>query len=71
VGKVAIRNRLKEIRHDHRMDQTQFAEFLGVNRSLYNRWERQQTQPNPEWILKIAQKVNKSVEDIFYLDESD
>lgn len=53
------------------MNQIEFAAHLNVNRQLYNRWENQATQPSLEWILKIAQKLNKQVEDIVYLDEAE
>lgn len=66
---MAVLNRLKDIRHDHRMNQVEFAEFLGVGRSIYNRWENQHVQPELETVLKIAQKIGRSVEDIVYLDE--
>ena len=66
---MAVKNRLKDIRHDHRMNQTQFAEYIGVTRSLYNRWEHQRSQPNQEWMLKLAKRLNIKVEDIFYLED--
>ena len=66
---MAVKNRLKAIRHDHRMNQTQFAEYIGVTRSLYNRWEHQRSQPNQEWMLKLAKRLNIKVEDIFYLED--
>lgn len=66
---MAMRNRLREIRHDHRMNQTEFAEYIKVTRSLYNKWEHQHSQPNPEWMLKLAKRLNKPVEEIFYLED--
>jgi putative transcriptional regulator len=68
---MAIRNNLKDIRYDNRMDQKQFSSYLGVNQSLYNRWERQNTQPSVEWLLKISKRINKPIEDIVYLEESE
>ncbi|GAB6932197.1 helix-turn-helix transcriptional regulator [Calditerricola satsumensis] len=71
VGGMAVRNRLKELRHDHRMNQVEFADYLGVNRQLYNRWEKQAVQPSLEWVLKIAKRLGKPVEEIVYLEEED
>jgi putative transcriptional regulator len=65
---LAVRNNLKDIRYDHRMNQMEFAEYIGVNRSLYNRWEKQHTQPNVVWLLKISKILKKSIEEIVYLD---
>mgnify|MGYP001375886286 FL=1 len=66
---MAVKNRLKDIRHDHRMNQTQFAMHIGVSQPLYNRWENQRSQPNQEWMLKLAKRLNIRVEDIFYLED--
>jgi putative transcriptional regulator len=63
-----MKNRLKEIRHDHRMNQTKFSSHIGVTRSLYNKWEHQHSQPNQDWMLKLAQRLYMKVEDIFYLE---
>ncbi|SFU40830.1 helix-turn-helix transcriptional regulator [Alicyclobacillus macrosporangiidus] len=68
---MAVRNRLKELRHDNRMNQTEFAELLGVNRQLYNRWERQVAQPSVEWVLRISAKLGVPMEQIVYLDDSE
>jgi DNA-binding XRE family transcriptional regulator len=69
VKDVAVKNRLKDIRFEHKMNQTEFAEYLGVNRQLYNRWERQTSQPNAEWLLRIVKKIEKPLEEIIYEPE--
>ncbi len=66
---MAVKNRLKDIRFEHKMNQTEFAEYLGVNRQLYNRWERQTSQPNAEWLLRIVKKIEKPLEEIIYEPE--
>jgi len=53
------------------MNQVEFADYLGVNRQLYNRWEKQVVQPSLEWVLKISKRLGKSVEEIVYLEEED
>lgn len=65
---VAVRNRLKEIRHDYRMDQTEFSAFLGVNKNLYNRWENNKTQPSLEWAMKISKITAKTIDSFIYID---
>jgi len=66
---MAVKNRLKEIRHDRRMNQIQFAEFLGVAQYQYNRYELQRQQRTYDMALRIAENLNMPVEQIFYLDK--
>ncbi len=49
--------------------QTEMARLLGLQQQQYNRYERQQIHPTLETALKVAQKLNRPVESIFYLDE--
>jgi putative transcriptional regulator len=62
---VPVINHLKDIRHDLRMNQTQFANFLEIRVQQYNRYERQNVQPNLEVALYISEKLNKNVNEIF------
>lgn len=59
-----IRNRLKELRHKHMMNQTEFARYLGVLHNQYNIWERQVKQPNLDNVMKLCQTLNIKVEDL-------
>jgi putative transcriptional regulator len=61
-----LKNRLKHFRHKHEMNQKQFADFLGVQLSLYNRWELQTKQPNLESAWKLSQKLNCTINELFY-----
>lgn len=62
---MPVRNCLKELRHDKRMNQTEFANFLDMNVTQYNRYETQRMQPNLETALEISEKLNKTVNEIF------
>lgn len=66
---MAIKNRLKEIRHDHRMNQIEFSAFLGIGQSQYNRYELQRNQPTLEVALEISEKLGQTVNHIFCLDK--
>ncbi|MEH7505129.1 helix-turn-helix domain-containing protein [Neobacillus drentensis] len=66
---MPVNNRLKDLRHDHRMNQTEFADFLGISIYQYNRYERGARQPTLEVALQISEKVKRPVNDIFYLTE--
>lgn len=59
-----LKNNLKSWRHKYEMNQKEFAEFLGVNYSLYNRWEKQHGSPNRESLLKITQILKCQINDI-------
>jgi putative transcriptional regulator len=62
---MPVENNLKEIRHDYRMNQTEFADFLEISVQQYNRYEKQAVQPTLEIALKISEKVKRSVNEIF------
>lgn len=64
---MAIKNRLKEIRmKEYMMNQKEFAEFLGIDYRQYNRYENG-VVPSLEVVLKICKKLNKNIEQVFYL----
>lgn len=65
---MAVRNRLKDIRHELKIDyQADMARLLGISQFQYNRYERQKAQPTLEIALQIAGKLKIPVEQIFYL----
>lgn len=63
-----VKNKLKDLRHDRRMTQVEFAAHLGLTQYQYNRYELQRQQPTLEGALRIAQKLDMPVEHIFYMD---
>lgn len=67
---MGVRNRLKQIRHELQIDhQLEMAAHLGLSQQQYNRYERQAVQPTLETAIKIAIKLNRSVEEIFFIDD--
>lgn len=66
---MAVKNTLKELRHDRRMNQTEFAEFLQISVHQYNRYEKGVRQPTLEIALQISEKVKQPVNEIFYLTD--
>ena len=52
-----MKNRLKRFRHKLEMDQKEFAAYLGVNYSMYNRWEKQNVQPNVEKLVYLRNRL--------------
>lgn len=66
---MPVHNKLKDLRHDHRMNQTEFADFLQISVHQYNRYEKGVRQPTLEIALQISEKVKRPVNDIFYLTD--
>ncbi|AHJ86749.1 helix-turn-helix domain-containing protein [Bacillus sp. ZZQ-131] len=58
----AIGKRVKEIRAELKMSQSQFAESIGVSKSLISLIELSRKKPSVETINKIAKKGNVSVD---------
>lgn len=67
---MGVKNKLKEIRmREYMMNQTEFAELIGIKRSTYNTLELGKVQGNIETSLIIAKALNRRVEDIWYLED--
>lgn len=49
--------------------QNEMADFLGIQQQQYNRYEKQTVQPSLEVALRMAKKLKRTVDDIFYLEE--
>lgn len=66
---MRVKNKLLDIRLQRGFKfQKDFSEFLGVDPSHYNRYEKNKIQPSLEQIYKILQKLNIGFFDLFYLD---
>ena len=62
-----IKNRLLDIRLELRYKtQQEFADFLGIDRWLYNRYENNKVQPNAQNLLNICLRTNKKIEELIY-----
>lgn len=63
-----VRNKLLDIRLEKKIKfQKDFAEYLGIDQSQYNKYENNAKQPDIEILLKISKKLNIHIEDIVYL----
>lgn len=64
-----VKNKLKEIRmKEHMMEPEEFAKLLNINIKSYYSYERDFSRPTLEKALEIAKKLNKNIDDIWYLD---
>jgi DNA-binding transcriptional regulator YdaS (Cro superfamily) len=44
---------LEKYMRDHQLNQTQFADKVGVNQGLVSMWLNQKVQMAPKWALKV------------------
>lgn len=66
---MGLKNRLKEIRmREYMMSSKEFAKKLDVPLSTYSNWELCVSKPKLEEAFEIATKLNKKVDEIWYLE---
>ena len=67
---IYLKNRLKEIRmKEFMLSQKEFSDYLGVGITTYCNWENNLSRPSLEKALKISKKLNKSIEEIWCLED--
>lgn len=55
---------IKEIRKKHYLNQTQFANRIGVTQSAVSQWENDLTRPNSYQLEAIASAFNLSIDEL-------
>lgn len=64
-----VKNRLKEIRmKEYMMSAIDFCKMFNISIAVYSSWENDSSRPKLEKALEVAQKLNRKVDDIWYLD---
>ena len=66
-----MNNKIRVARAEVRMTQQQLADAIGVSRQTINAIESGKFVPSTVLALKMARLFDKSVEDIFQLDNDD
>ena len=66
-----MNNKIRVARAEVRMTQQQLAEAVDVSRQTINAIESGKFVPSTILALKIARTFEKSVEEIFFLEEND
>lgn len=51
------------------MDSGAFAKFLNVSIKTYSGWENNHSKPPLDRALEIANKLNKDIKEIWYLED--
>lgn len=67
-----IKNNLKSIRmQEHMQNKREFAKNIGIAEQQYLRYENAVTLPSLEIALKISNKLNKTVNEIWYIENEE
>lgn len=61
--------RLKELRTESEMSQTQLATILGVNQRTISNWEKEIRKPDFDMLMKIATTLDVSIDYLLGLCE--
>lgn len=69
--KWIFKNRLKVARAEHGLSQEQLAVMAGVSRQTIGSIESGQYCPTAKLALVLSECLNKSFEELFYLEEVD
>ena len=60
----AFAARLKSLRESRKLTQIRLAELIGANPRAYNRWERGNFVPQLDTLMKIADALNVSLDEL-------
>ena len=71
IGKMPLRNHLKEYRVRLDVNQQQMGQLVGTSRQTISQIERGDYSPSVTLALKIAKVCNAKVEDIFQYEEEE
>lgn len=67
--KLILKNRLKEVRSQQRLSQSQLAEMVGVSRNTISSIETGQFNPTAKLALILCIALDRKFEELFYFDE--
>lgn len=65
---LILRNRLKQVRGENGLSQTQLAEMVGVSRNTISSIETGQFNPTAKLALILCIALDKKFEDLFYFE---
>lgn len=53
---------------EYMMNITQFANVISIDKKVLSSWENDKSRPTLERALEVAAKLNKNVNEIWYLE---
>ena len=65
---LILRNRLKTVRKEKKLSQTELAELVGVSRNTISSIETGQFNPTEKLALVLCTALDKKFEELFYFD---
>ena len=65
---LILRNRLKTVRKEKKLSQTELAELVGVSRNTISSIETGQFNPTAKLALVLCIALDKKFEELFYFD---
>ena len=65
---LILRNRLKTVRKEKKLSQTELAELVGVSRNTISSIETGQLNPTAKYALVLCIALDKKFEELFYFD---
>ncbi len=67
--KCLFKDRIKELRLENKMNQSELAEKCSVKQSCVSKWERGETLPDAEMIIAITEIFKVSADYLLGIDE--
>lgn len=61
---MSLGTKLRELRHEKKLSQTQVAIELDVSQTAYGKWESDQSKPGIDNLLKISEFYDKDIYDL-------
>ena len=65
---LILKNRLKEVRKEKKLSQTELAEMVGVSRNTISSIETGQFNPTAKLALVLCIALDEKFEELFYFD---
>ena len=65
---TTLGTKLRKLRDNKKMSQSEIADLLGVSQSAYNKWEADQARPSSDNLMKISDFHDIEIKDL--LEES-
>ena len=65
---LILKNRIQEVRKEHKLSQSQLAKMVGVSRNTISSIETGQFNPTAKLAVVLCIALDKKFEELFYFD---
>ncbi|MDR0919036.1 MAG: helix-turn-helix domain-containing protein [Oscillospiraceae bacterium] len=66
---IEIANRLVNLRKENKLSQEELAEKLGISRQAVSKWERAESSPDTDNLIRLAKLYNVSLDKLLSISE--